>query len=196
MVVCEPFEVSTRYTPAALRLHLGHAGQLSPAAPATPRISRSNCTSTTLDPGTLCLSSTGVSSATSVAVIDNGDAVAELVGLFHVVGGDQHGEVARLLQVVQHLPHRDARDRIESGGGLVEKEDARIVHQAARDFEPPPHAAGERLGLRVAPLGQVDGLQHFGDVLLALRARNAVELGVDAQVFFDGEIDRWSAPGE
>ena len=102
--------------------------------------------------------------------------------------GDEHGEVARGLELVQHLPDRDARDGIEAGGGFVEKEDAWIVHQAARDFEPAPHAARKRLGLRVAPLGQVDGFEHFGDVLLALLARHTVELGVDAQVLFYAQV--------
>ena len=59
-----------------------------------------------------------------IAVIDDGDAVAELVGLFHVVGGDEHGEVASLAQVVEHLPDGDAGDGIEAGGGFVEKKDA------------------------------------------------------------------------
>ena len=123
-----------------------------------------------------------------IAVIDDGDAVAELVGFFHVVRGEQHGEVARGFELVQHLPHGDARDGIEAGGGLVEKKDVRIVHQAARDLKPPPHAAGKRFGLRVAPLDEVDGLEHFLDVLLALGARNAVELGVDDQILFEGQI--------
>ena len=96
-----------------------------------------------------------------VAVIDNGDAVAELVGLFHVVGGEEHGEVAGAAQVVEHLPHGDARDRIEAGGGLVEKEDAGIVDQAAGNFDAAAHSAGERLDLRAAPLDQVDGFKHF-----------------------------------
>src|SRR6185437_7477075 len=51
-----------------------------------------------------------------------------------------------------------------------------------------PHPAGERFGLRAAPLEQVHGLKHFCDILLAHAARNAVKLGVDEQVFFDGEV--------
>ena len=102
--------------------------------------------------------------------------------------GQQHGEAARFLQVVQHLPHRDARDRVEPCGRLVEKENPRIMHQAARNLKPPPHSARQRLGLRTAPLRQVDGLQHLIDVFLPLCPRHRVELGVDAQVFFDREV--------
>ena len=51
----------------------------------------------------------------------------------------------------QHLPDGDARHRIEAGRRLVEKEDARLVHEAARDFDAPAHAAREVLDLLVAP---------------------------------------------
>ncbi len=91
-------------------------------------------------------------------------------------------------QVVEHLPDGDAGDGIEAGGGLVEKKDVRIVDQAAGDFNAAAHSAGECLHLRAAPLDQVDGFEHFGDVLFALGPGDAVELGVDAQVLFDGEV--------
>ena len=123
-----------------------------------------------------------------LAMIHNGDAVAQLVGLIHVVRGEEHGEVARALELVEHLPYRDARNGVEAGGGLVQKKDARIVHQAPRDLEPAPHAAGKRFGLCIAPLGQIDGFEHRIDVLLALFARHAVKLGVDRQVFLQGQI--------
>ena len=50
------------------------------------------------------------------------------------------------------------------------------------------HSAGERLDLRAAPLGEVNGFENFGDVFLALGLGDAVELGVDAEVLFDGEV--------
>ena len=53
---------------------------------------------------------------------------------------------------------------------------------------PAPHSAGERLDLRAAPLDQVDSFEHVVDVLLALGLGDAVELGVDAEVLFDGEV--------
>ncbi len=94
----------------------------------------------------------------------------------------------RVFELVEHLPDGDARNRIEPGGRLIEKKDARIVHQPAGNFEPAAHSAGERLGLRIAPLGQVDGFQHVVDVLFSLGPGYAVELGVDAQVLFDRQI--------
>ena len=125
-----------------------------------------------------------------LAVIDDGDAVAQAVGFVHVVRGDQDGERAAVLDLGQHLPDGDARDGIEAGGRLVEEEDLRAVHQAARDLQTAPHAAGERLGLRVAPL-RADRPWSSSSSMLRLRssARHAVELGVDVQVLFDGQID-------
>src|SRR6266567_4816211 len=70
-----------------------------------------------------------------ISVIDDSDAIAETVGFFHVVRGEQHGEVARFLEVVEYLPHGDAGNGVEAGCWLIEEEDVRIVDQAARDFE-------------------------------------------------------------
>ena len=62
------------------------------------------------------------------------------------------------------------------------------MDQAAGQLDAAAHAAGERLDLRAAPLEQIDGLEHVGDVLLAPDAGHAVELGVDAEVLLDGEV--------
>ena len=102
-------------------------------------------------PGIDAFSFSGESSAFELAVIDDRDAVAQLVGFVHVVRRDEHRQVALRLDPLQHLPHGDARDRIEAGRRLVEEEDARLVHQAARDLDAPPHAAREVLHLLVAP---------------------------------------------
>ena len=89
----------------------------------------------------------------------------------------------------QHLPHRHARDGVEAGGGLVEEEDARLVHEAARDLDAPAHAAGEVLDRRLAPLRELDRLQQLVDQALALAARHAVELGEDEQVLLDAQLE-------
>ncbi len=73
-----------------------------------------------------------------------------------------------LAQIVEHLPDGDAGDRIEAGGGFVEKENAGIVDQAAGNFHAAAHSPGKRLDLRAAPLDQVHGFQNLVDVFLAL----------------------------
>ena len=102
--------------------------------------------------------------------------------------GQQHGQVPRGLQVVQHLPHSNAGNRVEACRRLVEEEDPRVVHKTARNLQPPPHSSGERLRLRIAPLHQVHGLQHFLNVLLPLSLGNAVQLRVNAQVLFNSQV--------
>jgi hypothetical protein len=122
-------------------------------------------------------------------VVDDGDAIAQLVGLVHVVRGQEHRQVALGLDTAEHLPHRGARDRVEAGGGLVEKEDARLVHQAARDLDAAAHAAGEVLDGLVGPRRQLDRGQELGDEPLAPLAWHAVQLGVDEQVLLGGELE-------
>ena len=63
------------------------------------------------------------------------------------------------------------------------------MHEAARDFDAPAHAAGQVLHLGVAPPGQLDGLEQGVDQLLALRARHAVQLREDDQVFHDAQLE-------
>ena len=86
------------------------------------------------------------------AFVDDGHAVAELLGLFDVVGGEQDG--ALLAAQVQHeLVDFEARLRVEPGGGLVEEEHLGIVEQGQRQGEALFLSAGElaRIGCRASP---------------------------------------------
>ena len=87
------------------------------------------------------------------------------------------------------FPNCDAGNGIQSSRRFVEKEDFRMMHQSASNFEPPSHAARERFGGRIAPLCQVHQLQQFGDRFLALFRRNVVELGVNIHVLFDRQVE-------
>src|SRR5450631_67626 len=106
----------------------------------------------------------GCAKSHQFAVIDNSDAVTELVCLLHIVGGEQHRQLAGLPQVVEHLPDSNAGDRIEAGGWFVEKKDLRIVNQATSYFQATAHSTGEGLGLRAAPLGEIDRFKHVSDI--------------------------------
>ena len=55
-------------------------------------------------------------------MVDDREPVAELVGLLHVVRGEEDG-LAVGVQLAEDLPQRDAALRVEAGGGLVEEED-------------------------------------------------------------------------
>src|SRR5579871_7029155 len=66
-----------------------------------------------------------------LAVIDDGDAIAEAIGFVHVMSGDEDGELAFFFDVAEHLPHCNTRYRVEARRGLVEEKDARVMHEAA-----------------------------------------------------------------
>ena len=90
-----------------------------------------------------------------LAVVHDADAVAELVGLLHVVRG-QEDRLAVGVQLAEDLPQGDAALRVEAGGGLVEEQDGRAVHDRPGHHQPLRHAAGERHHRRLGPLGQVE----------------------------------------
>ena len=76
------------------------------------------------------------------AVIHDGDAVAQALGLIHVVRGENDG-AARLLELVDQVPQMAARLGIEAGGRLVEKQQLRIADQRAGHGQPLLLPAGE-----------------------------------------------------
>ena len=78
------------------------------------------------------------------AVINDGDAIAETLGFFHVVGGvnDRHPFGA---EGFDHLEDVVARLRIDTDGGLVHEHDAGAMDETARHVESALHAAGELL---------------------------------------------------
>ena len=64
---------------------------------------------------------------------------------------------------LQALPHQVARLRVQAGGGLVQHEQARVVHQRTRQRQAPLHAAREfaRFGLRlVRECGEFEQLRN------------------------------------
>ena len=94
-------------------------------------------------------------------VVDDGQAVAELVGLLHVVRGEEDG-LALAVQLAEDLPQREAALRIEPGGGLVEEEDRGAVHDRPRHHEALRHAARERGHRLLRPFGQAGTARAAG----------------------------------
>jgi hypothetical protein len=77
-------------------------------------------------------------------VVDDGDAVGELVGLLEVLRAEQHrGALGD--ERPDDLPHLVARARVEPGGRLVEEEQLGRDDEAGRDVEAAAHAAREVL---------------------------------------------------
>src|SRR5262249_52486526 len=86
------------------------------------------------------------------AVVYDRDTIAKTIRLVHVVRGDEDGQIALALDVVEHLPDGNAGNGIKAGRRFVEKEYFRAVDESACDFEAAPHAPRKSLGLGAAPL--------------------------------------------
>ena len=72
-------------------------------------------------------------------VVDDPHAIGEHVGLFEVLGGEEHGDPAVAGEALDLLPERAAALDVEPGGGLVQEQDARPVHERQREVEPALH---------------------------------------------------------
>jgi hypothetical protein len=109
-------------------------------------------------PGDLPLELVGRALRHDHAVIDDRDAVAERVGLLHVVRGEEdRGALAA--QSADLVPHAGPALRVEPGGGLVEEEHLRFVDDAHRDVHPPPLATRVCLAGTVGEVGEREGFQ-------------------------------------
>ena len=94
------------------------------------------------------------------AVVDDRQAVAQLVGLLEVLRGQEDGR-ALGVDAAHLVPDRQPRGRVEPGRRLVEEQHLGRVDERAGEVEPPLHPA--RVGLR-APLrgvGEPDQLEQF-----------------------------------
>ena len=78
------------------------------------------------------------------AVVDHDDLVGEAVGLFQVLGREQHrGTVGH--EPPDHAPQLEPTPRVETRRRLVEIQERRASYQARREVEPPAHSARVRL---------------------------------------------------
>ena len=69
-----------------------------------------------------------------LAVVDDGETVAKLVGFFHVMGGEDDGNAFNA-ERGDSFPHRDAALRIEPGAGFVEEQNFGAMRDGAGDLE-------------------------------------------------------------
>ena len=107
-----------------------------------------------------------------LAGADHRDPVAQLVGLEHVVRGQQD-RLALLAQQRDRGAQLTGPDRVDPDRGLVEEEDVRVVQEPSRDVQPLAHASGVALHpLPLAP-GQADQLQQGPDAVALLARRDA-----------------------
>ena len=122
------------------------------------------------------------------AAVHDGQSVTELLGLVHVVGGDDLGD-ALLLQPVEAVPQEVASLGVEPGGGLVEDEDLGVRDERPRDREPTLHPARQRVHLVVGPLGELGELEQLLGSLADDAAGQVEVPAVDHEVVEDGQLE-------
>ena len=98
------------------------------------------------------------------AVVDDGDAVGELVGLVEVLRREQHG--GALGDEHPHdLPHLVAAAGVEAGGRLVEEQQVGRHDDAGGDVEPAAHATRVLLHQAVGGVGEPEGVEQLAGPL-------------------------------
>ena len=121
-----------------------------------------------------------------MAMIDDGDGIAEALGFFHVVGGVYDGS-AFGAQFLDHLENAVAGLRIDAHGRLVEQHDARAVHQAGSHIEPAPHAAGQGLDCVIGAVGEGGPFETPGNAAAKGFAAQALVASKGFQILAAGE---------
>ena len=94
------------------------------------------------------------------AVVDDGHAIAEPLGFFDVVRGEQDGFLA-LLELLDDVVDFAAHLRVEAGGRLVEENDLGIVHQRHGQRQALFLPAGKLAVERVALFFELKALQKL-----------------------------------
>src|SRR6266511_490689 len=115
---------------------------------------------------------------------DDADAVGELLRLLEVMGGEHDGRPA-IAQRPDVAPERAAQLHVDAGGGLVEEQDARLVHERLADEEPPLHAARQGAAVRRALREEVERGEELDEPLL--READAEIARLDAERLLDRE---------
>src|ERR1022692_680087 len=91
--------------------------------------------------------------------VQDGDPVAQALGLFEAMRGEEDRDAAAA-ELGDQLVHVPGRDRVQAGGRLVEEQHPRVVEQGPGQGDPLAQALGQRAAGIAGPVGQVDGPQR------------------------------------
>ena len=121
------------------------------------------------------------------AAVHDHEAIAELLGLVHVMRGQDQGD-AVALELEQPLPQQVASLGIEARGRFVQQQDLRVVDQRPGDGEPPAHSSGQGVDAVSCLVGQPGEVeQTFGPLPHHCPGQPEVP-AVDQQVLPDSEF--------
>ena len=124
----------------------------------------------------LARTSAGVSLGDDLAVVEDGDPVADAHDHPHVVLDEQDRQAELAPEAPDEVGHLARLAAVHAGGRLVEEQELGPGRQGAGDLEPALVAVGQVARPRLGPLVEVDELEQahaFGDrrLLLAEHAR-------------------------
>src|SRR5437660_4451063 len=120
-------------------------------------------------------------------VIDDHNAVAEALSLFHIVRRVDEG-FATLLQSFEIVKDGIAALRINADGRLIEQKNLWIVKQGRRQIQTPLHASAEGFHFVAGAIGESHQIQDVVDCLLSLRTGERVKRREKSQIVAGGEL--------
>ncbi len=121
------------------------------------------------------------------AVVDNGDEVADALGLFHVVGGVDDG-AALIAQGADDVEDGVAGLRVDAGGRLIEQDERGIVDERGGEVEASLHAAGVFLDAVACAIGEANAGEETLGTLATEGTVELVEGGEEVEVLDGGEF--------
>ena len=120
-------------------------------------------------------------------MIDDRQAVAERLGLFHVMRGVEHASAGTDL-LAHQLSQAHAALGINADRRLVKQQRLGPMDDAAGEVEPALHATAEALDRLTRAIDKADDLEHLGHAALQIRSAQAVGRAPVAQVLGSGQI--------
>src|SRR5438445_1582371 len=133
------------------------------------------------------LQSRGGVQGDDAAVVDDRDAVAELVCLLHVMRREQD-RPALCLELADPVAQVARSLGVEPDCRLVEYHERRIGQKRPRQRETLPHAGGVTLHIIVGAVGELHGGQDVRDARLRLARRHVVQRREVFEVLAAGEL--------
>src|SRR5581483_9139906 len=115
-----------------------------------------------------------------LSVVDDRQAVAEEVGLFHVVRREED-RLTCAVQLTDQLPERDATLRIETSRGLVEEEDRGAMHDRPCNHQSLRHPTRQREHGRLGALGEPESVEQTIGFGTRRARRHAEEPAVEVE---------------
>src|SRR5579859_2394880 len=122
------------------------------------------------------------------AAVDNHDAAAELFDVVEIVGGEKDGGFVALIDGAEKLANVILGDDVEADGGLIEKQNRRIVQQ--RGGQVAAHALAERklANGNVEQFGEAEDLIEKCHALVEVALRDVVDAAQKFEGFDGGDV--------